>query len=535
MTLSRVPRLRDATARRQYGFGGVLILALIASMTAAAGLFAFYRADEVQFQRERASESALSAAKEALINYAVSRGGASGNARPGELPCPDTDPPGSPGYGLENTPCRTGATLIGRLPWRTLGIPEPRDAAGEPLWYALSPSFRQWDSFPLGTPSSARRINSDSRGQLIVRGPDGVNALVTDAVAVIFAPGAPLGAQNRANGGPAVHCALTGTLSVPVTCPTNFLEGALGTENAVSASGPFIAAQPTDRFNDRLLYLTAAELMPAVEMRVGAELRNLLIAYRQNSSCQCYPWADNWPYSGGIADVGQSRGRFPSLPYPESWGQAGIPALPPWVSANDWHNFFWYSVGRQNANQSQVCRTCSDLPMLRVGDQWVSALLFAPGPPLDGIARLNPPAGQLARRDNLALYLEDPQNNDGASAQCPDVGEIGGPMEVSGLRTGAASCDTYVVPTARTANRDRIFLVGVTPPGVCATEASTLLNNVTCHSGGSAVKPACEAAVRNLDACPCLQAARTMVEPPCRNTTSPPQCQAAISTLQTCR
>ena len=42
------------------------------------------------------------------------------------------------------------------------------------------------------------------------------------------------------------------------------------------------------------------------------KIKTLLEAYRANSPCECYPWADTWPYSGGIADIGQNRGRFPT-------------------------------------------------------------------------------------------------------------------------------------------------------------------------------------------------------------------------------
>src|SRR5688572_20850283 len=120
----------------QRGFGGVVILALIAGLAATAGLFTFYRTDGAKTGSERATANALAAAKTALIAYAVSRGEPTGTARPGELPCPDTDAPGSAGYGWANTPCRTTASLMGRIPWKTLGIPEPKDGVGETLWYA---------------------------------------------------------------------------------------------------------------------------------------------------------------------------------------------------------------------------------------------------------------------------------------------------------------------------------------------------------------------------------------------------------------
>src|SRR5688572_26089723 len=77
-------------SRSQQGFGGFLLLTLVAGLTAAAGLFTFYRTDVVQTENARTTGDALTTAKSALIAYAVHREGqVIANARPGDLPCPD--------------------------------------------------------------------------------------------------------------------------------------------------------------------------------------------------------------------------------------------------------------------------------------------------------------------------------------------------------------------------------------------------------------------------------------------------------------
>ncbi len=73
----------------------------------------------------------------------------------------------------------------GRLPWRTLGLADLRDADGERLWYAVSPNFRDYASQVL--------INDATAGTLSVSGASNLN----DVVAIVFAPGAPVGAQSR--------------------------------------------------------------------------------------------------------------------------------------------------------------------------------------------------------------------------------------------------------------------------------------------------------------------------------------------------
>jgi hypothetical protein len=528
-----------ALARRQRGFGGFLVIALIAGMAAAAGMFTFYRTDAVQAQNERATTDVLAAAKAALIGYAVRRGGPTGTARPGELPCPDSD-----GDGLENAPCSTAASLLGRLPWRTLGIPEPVDSAGETLWYAISGPFRDAASNPLTypgvVPAPAERINSDTRGNITVLGRDGSSVLSNNAVAVVFAPGAALSGQNRSPSALSVAlCTLTGLTVVPHRCASNYLESSAGTSNAGSTTGPFIAGAASSAFNDRLAYLDTAELIPIIEMRVANELKRLLAAYRLYSACQCYPWADNWPYSGGLADVGQNRGRFPSGPYPEAWGQGSIPNLPQWVAANDWHNLFWYSVSRQASDAGDTCRSCSSDPTLTVDATKTAALLFTPGTPADGLARLPPvmpgaslTSAQRSRADNINLYLQDSSNRDGAA--CADVGEIGGPKPGSGTLSISVNCDRYVTPASTARDRDRIYMLGVATAAICASNAQALANAAPCGSAWTITNPVCQAAMPNLDSCTCASAAGTLARPPCTNTTNPSACQTALSQLNVC-
>jgi hypothetical protein len=460
--------------------------------------------------------------------------------RPGMLPCPDLD-----GDGLEDKPCNSQAKMLGRLPWKTLGMPDPRDAGGESLWYTLAGPFRDWTSNPT-TSADAKRINSDTRGNITVLGPDG-KKLTDNAVAVIIAPGGALGGQVRS--ALAAACGYTGTNVLRSLCPNSFLES-ITKLSSPPTNGPFVtvtAGARNSNFNDQVVYISTADFIPALEMRVGNEIKRALTAYRANSDCQCYPWADTWPYSGGIADIGQNRGRFPTEPFPEQWGDPDpnnvallkIPYLPPWIEVNDWHNLIWYSVSKRASNNTaQTCRTCSSNDVLSIDGIATAALFFTPGTPPDGIARLKPPSGQSSRIDNLALYLADQQNNDGDDTpSCRNVGEIGGDAG-SGMLTGSASCDTYVTPTRKNKDRNRVYLLGATTAGVCQTAAQTILDNKPCGDGfqGNTVNPMCTQAKINLDACTltCYQAAQVMVKPPCRNTSNPGQCQDAIATLKTC-
>jgi len=106
-----------------------------------------------------------------------------GNNRPGELPCPDTNDDG-----FEEGTCASGR--LGRLPWKTLGIAEPKDGYGETLWYAVAGPFRTYNS-------NSNAITSDTMGNLTVYTGSTAATLTTQAIAVIFAPGTVMGSQQR--------------------------------------------------------------------------------------------------------------------------------------------------------------------------------------------------------------------------------------------------------------------------------------------------------------------------------------------------
>jgi len=486
-----------ALSRRasQRGFGAVMLLFLVVGIGAAAAMFSFSRTNTLPLENDRKTADALAEAKAALIGYALQRGAAACSVetveydgtvnhrrivanldkceqegldrRPGELPCPDTT-----GDGIEDMPCNTAGRLIGRLPWKTIGMPEPRDGSGEALWYTLSGPFRGYASNPEPDGSKdRRRINSDTRGNITVLAANGATVLTDNAVFIVFAPHALTGAQNRNTAATAV-CAFVGALPVARSlCFTNYLESVTTLAAPVAPNvhrGPFISVTANRRSstsNDQLIYVTTAEFIPLLEMRVGAEIKSVLQGYRANSYCECYPWADTWPWSGGIADSGQNRGRFATAPVPHFWGETTakgkVPELPPWIEANDWHNLVWYSVARAATDIHGVCRTCSDNQFLLVDGNPMSALFFMPGTPLDGLARTPPwpPGNTTARRDNLAHYLRETENINGANdTDCPDTDETGESTSTT-LRKGKTLCDTYVTPVSKAFDRNRLFTI----------------------------------------------------------------------------
>jgi hypothetical protein len=186
----------------------------------------------------------MARAKQALIGW-MATNAAGTDAEPGRLPCPE-----APGF--FGDPAQEGIAAgscvppnnVGRLPWRTLGLDRPVDAAGEPLWYAVSAGW----SLPGATTSP---INPDSAGQLAV------DAVPNDAVALIFAPGQAITVQTGAG------CTAWSQVRPSSGAPDkrNYLE-------CGNASNSFVTSAAGQTFNDQVLRVTTADVMPALEAAV---------------------------------------------------------------------------------------------------------------------------------------------------------------------------------------------------------------------------------------------------------------------------
>ena len=151
----------------------LLIFMLIFFLAATSWILGQGSAMTSPRQIDRTTVNALAQAKEALIGRA-----ATDTNHPGSLPCPDTNNDGI--AEAANSPGKKCAVYIGRLPWKTLGLPMPIDGYGESLWYALSPSLR--DS------STAEPINSLPALELKLDD-------TTTIAALIISPGPPLESQ----------------------------------------------------------------------------------------------------------------------------------------------------------------------------------------------------------------------------------------------------------------------------------------------------------------------------------------------------
>ena len=248
--------------RRRRCRGAVLLAALVPALLFGGGALLHRLETDGPSRRieDERTRLALSRAKEALLGYAFSD-----SNRTGELPCPDLDGDGRLMLGVDfrggrNVPC---ASLRGWLPFRSLGVEELRDGAGERLWYAVS------DIHHAGHPAP---LNSEVAGHLSVDG-------TGDVAAVVIAPGFPVDerqARARDEGASAPDARRLASA---------FLEGA----NADSAPERYATpGRPRSGMNDRLLAITRLELFAGVEKRVIGEVGLALAAFHREHGA--LPW-----------------------------------------------------------------------------------------------------------------------------------------------------------------------------------------------------------------------------------------------------
>lgn len=216
-----------------------------------------------QYTRGSENLAVLNAAKAALLGYAVNYPLDHPGKGPGYLPCPDINTNGKAGGS-----CSLGGnTTIGRLPWRTLKLDHLRDTAGETLWYAVADNFRSNPALDL--------LNSETPAQFTLDGN-------TDIAALIIAPGAPVGSQDRDRNEKDIQQEIA-----------HYLESENSDQDEDGyLDGDFIAVDPDPNdpndFNDIVVAITRRELMQAVEKRVLGEIKSALLRYKKTH--HAYPW-----------------------------------------------------------------------------------------------------------------------------------------------------------------------------------------------------------------------------------------------------
>jgi len=254
---------------------GAALLALLAVLMLGGSWYLVSRLDAAGGERKAAERiqnaAVLKQAKQALIGYIAAQAVKPTEPNPGAFPCPEA--PGSFNSaagtdGKEQTPSCTLPT-VGRFPWRTIGTDKLLDSAGEPLWYVVASGWSK--PGPLSTDTTVINSNCTNdatmtcwSGQLTVDGQ------AKAAVALIIAPGRAFNVPAAAG------CTAWNQVRPASGAPDwrNYLE----CENATNpADTTFVTTGPSGSFNDQVLRITVADVMPAIEAAIANRIEREIV------------------------------------------------------------------------------------------------------------------------------------------------------------------------------------------------------------------------------------------------------------------
>jgi len=364
----------------------LVVLSAILALALAAGLATALARVAGGSARAKATDRSLATAREALIAHATSRP-IDEIVGPGYLPCPDLD---DDGWAESTCGSMTGETgqwqRLGRLPWKTLGLPDLRDAYGERLWYAVSSKHKGLLNCTV-SPACLDMSPEAALGTITIRDAagtamhDGTSASPYEpgkggAVAVVIAPGPALG-RWAGSGASAIEqvrtceggkCNMAGRcLSEPPTLtpkcnPENYLDRSPGPayfdeDNARFVDrnddagrtgnrdgfihGPVVGPDGTVWVNDRLAVISYDDLMPRVMRRVAEEVSACLRLYAARSeNGGRLPWAaplcrsrDPDPSLRWSDHSGTRFGRVPDTPFLATGRDSGTAMRERWAAA----------------------------------------------------------------------------------------------------------------------------------------------------------------------------------------------------------
>lgn len=173
--------------KNQAGISLIFFVLILVTATATA-IFLYLDSSSIKIERNKKTTKALALAKVALVGHVASSSSVSAI---NYLPNPDLRVNSTFPEGIQaGSVGAINISLLGKLPWRSLGLPPLKDGYDECLWYAVSGHFK---SNPPGLP-----LNWDTSGQIDLIDSSG-NYLHRNLAAIVLSPGPVLSGQNREN------------------------------------------------------------------------------------------------------------------------------------------------------------------------------------------------------------------------------------------------------------------------------------------------------------------------------------------------
>jgi hypothetical protein len=297
----------SAALRRQRG---AALLAMLLVLTLGGAWYLLSRLNAASANQTASvrnqNAAVLAQAKQALMGYVAYQAALIGEVNPGAFPCPEAPSGMTSLTGFDGRTQTPNCTLpaIGRFPWRTLGTDKLVDTAGEPLWYVIAPGW----SKPGPAATDTTLINSNCTSDATLACNTGLLTVdgVKDTVAIIIAPGAALNAPAAAG------CTAWNQIRTISATPDfrNYVE----CENATSpADATFVTTGPSGSFNDQVVKITAAEVLPLIEAAIAHRIEREIVPQLK----QVYN-TNTWGANVSVAN--------PVYPYPAPFANPGTTA-----------------------------------------------------------------------------------------------------------------------------------------------------------------------------------------------------------------
>lgn len=348
---------------------GAALLVLLMIIITAASFLLLKAVKTSPTAQDKTTAASLAEAKEALIGYAATyRDDGHPDDVFGYLPCPDVNNDGQAEANQGSANCAgKDIPVVGRLPWKSLGLPPLRDSYGECLWYAVSGTFKA-----VAGGNLTDFMNWDTLGQFTIQDVSGTSlagaTVHNRPSAVIFSPGPPLSTQTRpaSNG---QECSGDNSNSVAA-----YLDG--GNAFTIPAATPVMltaGAYGNTTVNDRLTWISPDEIFKRIKQRTdfkspalpvsppNGDANNLIASVADCLKAQASlpaPVTINFSTmaeTGGVVAGSVVTGRVP-----QNFVDANCPGIPSWLTK--WSG--WWDNGTNDEGKN-------------FNDNWQDNLLYA--------------------------------------------------------------------------------------------------------------------------------------------------------------
>lgn len=296
----------------------MLIMVFMIALALTGFLLTRLNPTTIKIERDKQSASALAEAKDGLIGFTIQ----TNIVNSGYLPNPDLKLSAAIPEGSQSGMAGgVDISLLGKLPWRSLGMSALKDGWGECLWYAVSGRFK--------TSPQTAILNWDTLGQIDVIREDG-SLLATNLAALIIAPSFMLSGQNRLLTNPdtpqcggnydARNYLDTYNTGNAVLGEVNYFLGSANNRAASNTNNKRFVIAKSNFYNDGFVFVTTADIFRPLILR--ADFSSQISALLDDVSFQTHLQAVAISGNKGTANINcNTTSNAANLTFCQNWSE----------------------------------------------------------------------------------------------------------------------------------------------------------------------------------------------------------------------